>query len=175
MASQVKEQFVEKLTEELKSSSHVVVTEYQGMTAIEFDELRALLRPLGSKYKVVKNRLANLAFESTGFGDLKNYMKGPSAIAYLGSDGTALAKSLFKFGETHTNFKVRAGRILGLTTDSKSLKAIANLPSKEVLLATLLARMNSPLQTLAATLNEPLRSMHSALSAVAKKKEAKAA
>lgn len=174
MANAVKEQFVSELTEELKSSSHVVVTEYQGLTAAEFDELRAAIRPFGAKYKVVKNRLAKLAFEKTGFGDLHPKMKGPSAIAYHGADPSAIAKVLFKFGEQHTNLKVKAARLFGMTADAKGLKEIANLPSKEVLLATLLARLNSPLQRLATTLNEPLRSLHSALSAVSKKKEASA-
>jgi large subunit ribosomal protein L10 len=175
MPSQVKEQAVTELTAELKTSSHVVVTEYQGLTAGEFDELRAVLRPLGAKYKVVKNRLAKIALEGAGFGDLKAHMKGPSAIAYLGTDGAAITKAMFKFGEGHPKFRLRGGRVLGTTTDLTGLRTISTLPSREVLLSTLLARMNSPLQTLLATLNEPVRSLHAALSSLAKKKEPAAA
>lgn len=174
MASAIKEKQVANLTEELKKSPHVVVTEYQGLTAVEFDELRAAIRPFGGKYKVVKNRLAKLSLEATGFTDLKTNMKGPSAIAYQGTDGAAMIKALFKFGEAHTNFKVKAGRLFGITADMKNLKAMADLPSREVLMATLLARMNGPLTNLVTVMQEPLRSLHAALSAVAKKKEAKA-
>lgn len=174
MANAIKEKQVGNLTEELKASSHVVVTEYQGMTAVEFDQLRAAIRPLGAKYKVVKNRLAKISMTATGFGELSDKMKGPSAIAYNGTDASAIIKALFKFGEAHTNFKVKAGRLFGITADTKNLKAMADLPSREVLLATLLARMNGPLTNLVTVFNEPLRSLHAALSAVAKKKETKA-
>jgi len=175
MPSEIKEKLVTDLIEELKISKHVLVTEYQGMTAGEFDELRAVLRPLGSKYKVVKNRLAKIAFEKAGHADLKIFMKGPSAIAYQGNDGASLAKILFKFSEQHTNLKVRAGRIENVTTDAKGLKTISNLPSREVLIAILLSRMQGPLQTLMATLNAPLSSLHRALGVLAKKKESTAA
>ena len=171
MPSAIKEKQVGELTDALKDSKHIVVTEYQGLAAGELDELRAALRPLGASYKVVKNRLAKLAFEKTGYGELNDALKGPSAIVYRGGDPAAIARTLFKFGEKHTNLKVRAGHVYGSKTDGKSLRMIANLPSREVLLATLLSRMNSPLQTLMATLNEPLRSLHAALTAVGKKKE----
>lgn len=172
MANAVKEKLVGNLKEELKGSEHIVVTQYTGMTAEDFISLRATLRPLGAKYKVVKNRLAQIVFKEAGFSDLNPHMKGPSAIVFQGKDSQGIARALFKFGETHENLKVRAGHIFGTVNDSKNLKAIANLPSKEVLLSILLARLNSPLSTLAATLNEPLRSLHGALSALAKKKEA---
>jgi len=175
MASEIKEKAVSELSADLKGSSYMVVTQYQGLTAGEFNALRDSLRPLGAKYSVVKNRLAKIAFEANGFGALRDQMKGPTAIAYKGSDLASLAKALFKFGETHPNFKVRGGFAFGNATDAASLKAIANLPSKEVLIATLMARLLSPLTVLAATMNEPLRSLHASLSAVAKKKESVAA
>lgn len=175
MASEIKEKVVSELSADLKGLTHMVITQYQGLTAEEFDALRNSLRPLGAKYKVVKNRLAKIAFEANGFGSLKDHMKGPTAIAYKGADVASLAKALFKFSETHPNFKIRAGYVFGNATDASSLKAIANLPSREVLIATLMARLLSPLTVLAATMNEPLRSLHAALSAVAKNKEAKAA
>ena len=175
MPSEIKEKVVSELSADLKGSQHLVVTQYQGLTAEEFDALRNAIRPLGAKYTVVKNRLAKIAFEANGFSALKDHMKGPTAIAYKGSDVASLTKALFKFSEDHPNFKIRAGFVFGAATDAPSLKAIANLPSKEVLLATLLARLLSPLSVLAATLNEPLRSLHASLTAVAKKKEAAAA
>lgn len=175
MASEIKEKSVAELTEDLKGSTQVVVTHYQGLTADELDSLRSAIRPFGAKYKVVKNRLAKIAFDASGFGALRDHMKGPVAIAYKGTDVAGIAKAMFKFSDEHPNFKIRAGYLFGATADPASLKAIANLPSKEVLLATLLATLNSPLQRLAATMNEPLRSLHSALSAVAKKKEPAAA
>jgi large subunit ribosomal protein L10 len=171
MPNALKEKQVANLAEELKSSENIVITQYQGMTAEQFGELRATIRPLGAKYRVVKNRLAKIAFGSTGFGQLQDHLKGPSAIAYQGKDGAAIVRALFKYAEKNTNFKIKAGRLFGLTGDVKNLKTIADLPSKEVLMATLLNRMNAPLTKLLATMNEPLRSMQGALSALARKKE----
>lgn len=172
MPNKEKQTFVAELTEELKKSPHVLVTEYQGLKAEEFNELRLSLNKLGAKYKVVKNRLAKLAFKAIGWEALTDDMKGPSAIAYFGTDGAAITKVLQDFSTKHQNLKVKAGHVYGFKANAQDLKTLANLPSKEVLLSTLLARLNSPLTTLLATLNEPIRSLHGALSAVAKKKEA---
>ncbi|MFN0116678.1 MAG: 50S ribosomal protein L10 [Elusimicrobiota bacterium] len=172
MANQIKENIVTELAKELKETKHVVVTQYQGMTAEGFDALRKALTPLGGKYKVVKNRLAKIAFDQSGFDDLKDQMKGPSAIVYSGSDGAAITKALFKFTESNDKFRVRGGKILGLVTDSNGLRTISNLPSKEVLMSTLLARMQSPLISLVQIMNEPLSKLQRALSALAKTKAA---
>ncbi len=172
MANKAKESFVAELTEELKKSPHVIVTDYQGLKAEEFNELRASLNKVGAKYKVVKNRLARIAFKSIGWESLTDNMKGPSAIAYHGTDGAAVTRILFDFSGKHQNMKVKAGHVFGIKATGNDLKVMSSLPSREVLLSTLLIRMNSPLVTLLRTLNEPLRSLHGALSAVAKKKEA---
>lgn len=172
MPSAIKEKMVTELTAELKESAHVVVTEYQGLSTEELNELRAELQPMGAKYKVVKNKLARIAFQNVGWKNLDDFMKGPTGIAFQGQDGSALARVLFKFSEKHTNLKIKAGHLFGGVANGQDVKSIATLPSKEVLLATLLARMQSPLQSLVGVLNEPLRSLHAALTAVAKKKEA---
>lgn len=172
MPSQLNETLVAELTEELKKSPHVIVTEYSGMKADEFNELRASLNKLGAKYKVVKNRLAKIAFKNRGWDGLDTDLKGPSALAYHGTDGTSLLKILTDFSSKHQTFKVKVGHLFGAKTSAGDLKAISQLPSKEVLLATLLARLNSPLTTLVLTMKEPIRALHASLSAVAKKKEA---
>jgi len=171
MPSEIKEKFVVELTEELKKSPHVLVTDYQGLKAEEFNELRAKLNTVGAKYKVVKNRLAKLALRNIGWSGLEDKLKGPSAMAYHGKEATSLAKILDEFSKTHQNLKFKGGHVFGQTADAQMLKTIARLPSREVLLSTLLARLNSPLQSLMMTLKEPARSLHSALSALAKKKE----
>lgn len=172
MPSAVNEKSVADLTAELKSSSHVVVTDYQGLTTEELNDLRAKLRPFGTKYKIIKNRLAKIALQNVGWTGLEASLKGSTAIAFKGQDFAGISKILFKFSEEHKNLKVRSGHAFGNVIDGVSIKAVASLPSREVLLATLLTRLQTPLQTLASTLNEPLRSIHGALSALARKKEA---
>ena len=170
MPSAVKEKFVKELTEELKSSPHVLVTDYQGLKAEQFNELRTKLRQAGAKFKVVKNRLARIATKNVGW-KIEEHLKGPSAITFSGEDSAAITKVLYDFGKKNKTLKVKGGFLFGEVADDKTIKAIADLPSKEVLLATLAARLNGPLVKLVATLNEPIRSLHAALSAVAKKKE----
>lgn len=172
MPNTTKEKLVQSLTDELKKSDQVIVTEYQGMKAEEFDAIRAKLKPIGAKYKVVKNRLAKIALKNVGWDALSSHLKGSSAIAYQANDAAQLAKVLSDYGTDNKKFKLKAGHVFGFVADEQGLKTIANLPSREVLLATLLARMNGPLSKFVATLNEPIRSLHGALSAVVKKKEA---
>ncbi len=171
MPSEIKEKFISDLTEDLKGSGHLVVTEYQGLTTDELNGLRAQLATVGSKYKIVKNRLAKLVLKKIGWGAIESSLKGPSALAYHGQDSAAMTKILFKFSEDHKNLKVKSGHLFGNAVDLQVLKTIATLPSKEVLLATLLARLNSPLQSLLLVLNEPMRALHASLTAVAKNKE----
>jgi 3-phosphoglycerate kinase len=80
-------------------------------------------------------------------------------------------KVLFKFSEDHKNLKVKGAHAFGSALSALDFKSIASLPSREVLLPTLLARLQSSLQTLMATMNEPLRGLHASLTALAKKKE----
>jgi large subunit ribosomal protein L10 len=171
MPNVANKEFVEKFSEELKGSQHVVVTEYKGLTTEELNEIRAKLAPMGSKYKVVKNRLAKFILKNLGRTGLDNELKGPSALVYDGNDFAGIGKVLFKFSEDHKNLKVKGAHAFGSALSALDFKSIASLPSREVLLSTLLARLQSPLQTLMATMNEPLRGLHASLTALAKKKE----
>jgi len=170
MANAGKEKLVEDLTSELKKSEHVLVTHYQGLSSDEMSQLRNKLAELGAKYKVVKNRLANIALKKVGW-DLEASLKGPSALAYQGKDIAAVAKVLDQVSIKNKKFKIIAGHFFGKAADAGMIQSIATLPSREVLLATLAARLNGPLQSLVATLSEPMRALHAALGAFAKKKE----
>lgn len=172
MPSVANKEFVEKFTEELKGSDHVMVAEYKGLTTIELNEIRAKLAPLGSKCKIVKNRLAKIVLKNLGRSGLENDLKGPSALIYQGKDFAGIGKILFKYSEDHKNLKVKGAHAFGSVLNAQDLKSISDLPGREVLLSVLLARLQSPLQTLMATMNEPLRAMHASLTALAKKKEA---
>lgn len=174
MPSALKERFVDDLTAELRSSEHVLLADYQGLNSEELTELRGKLKKAGARFKVVKNRLARISFKNRGW-DLDAYMTGPSAIAYNGEDSVAITKVLADFGKGHKALKLKAGFIFGEVADFNKIRSIADLPSRDVLIATLAATLNSPLQKLAATLGEPLRSLHAALSDLAKKKESQPA
>ena len=76
----------------------MIVTEFQGLKAEEFDAIRAKLKPIGAKYKVVKNRLAKIALKNVGWDSLGSHLRGASAIAYQASDSAELAKILSAYG-----------------------------------------------------------------------------
>lgn len=170
MPSALKEKFVDTLTEELKKSDHVIVSDFQGMTAEQLNDLRAKLRDLGAKYKVVKNRLAKISIKNVGW-DIEDQLKGPSALVFQGEDVASITKVLYEFSKANKAPKIKGGFMFGKKADQKDVTSVAQLPSREVLLATLASRLNGPLQSLLATLNEPLRALHASLSAVAKNKE----
>ena len=165
-------EFVENLTQDLKGSDHVLVTDYQGLDSESLYELRTRLRGLGAKYKIVKNRLARLAFKNVGWEGLDDQLKGPTAIAYNSADVAALAKLMQEFGAKRDRFKVKGGFLFGKSASAVDVRTIASLPSRDVMIATLAMRLNSPLQTFVSTLIEPVRALHAALSAVGKKKPA---
>ena len=91
-----KKEFVQKLTEEIKSSSSVIVTHYSGLSVNESEQLRTEMRDNGAKFKVTKNRLTKLALEQTQFKNLADLFTGPTAIAYSG-DPVAPAKVAVSF------------------------------------------------------------------------------
>ena len=171
MANQQKIDFVDTLADELRGSPDGILTDYQGLKAGDFSELRARLRAVGAKYKVVKNRLARLAFQKAGWSGLEAHLKGPSALVYKGENGPAILKALLAFDAKGEKLKLKGGRLFGQVFGRNDLRSIADLPSRKVLLSHLLGRLNGPLQTLAATLNEPVRGLGAVLSALAQKRE----
>ena len=100
-----KADFVKKLKEELKGSSSVIVSHYDGLSVNETDNLRKEMRENGAKFKVTKNRLTKLAIADTQFKEIANLFKGPTAIAYS-ADPVAPAKVSVDFEKKFENFKV---------------------------------------------------------------------
>jgi len=133
-----------------------VLTECTGMGANEITELRRQLRAAGAELRVVKNTLAVLAAEGTPVAAAKEYFRGPLSVA-IGYDDPALpAKVLRDFiakGKRDKKMRITLGLIEGKILDPARLKAVADLPSRKVLLAQLLAGMLGPLGGLVGTMN----------------------
>ena len=103
-----KKEFVQKLKDEINSSSSVIVTHYSGLTVDESEQLRSEMRNNGAKFKVTKNRLTKLALEQTQFKDIADLFAGPTAIAYS-DDPVAPAKVSSNFEKKLENFKIIGG------------------------------------------------------------------
>jgi len=171
---QAKEPVVQEIREKLSASAGAVLTDYRGLNVAEVTELRRKLREAGVEYKVVKNTLTRLAAAEIGLQDLNPYLEGPTAIAFGVGDPVAPAKIIAEFAKEHKELEIKAGVVDGKVIDVKGVKALAELPSREVLLAKLLGSMQSPMYGFAGSLQGVLRKFVYALDAVRQQKEAQA-
>ncbi|MBE6555715.1 MAG: 50S ribosomal protein L10 [Ruminococcaceae bacterium] len=144
-----KQQAVAELAEKIKNSVSGVLVNYQGITVEDDTAMRKALREAGVKYMVVKNSLTGRACESVGYGDIKQYLNGMTAIAISETDAVAPAKILKKYAEKVESFKILAGYLDGAVIDEKTVTELADIPSKEVLIAKFLGSIQSPLYGLA--------------------------
>jgi large subunit ribosomal protein L10 len=129
-----------------------VVTEYRGMTVAEISDLRRKLRAAGADYKVLKNTLVRRAIEGTPSEPMSAYLEGPTAIAFVQGDVSAVAKVLRDFSKATPTLVLKGGVLDGKAISPDDLKALAELPSREVLLAQLAGLIASPMRTMAGLL-----------------------
>ena len=144
-----KQAVVADLAEKIQASPAGVVVNYQGITVDADTKMRKALREAGVSYMVVKNSLTGRACESVGLGDMKQYLSGMTAIAIAGEDPVAPAKVLKEYAEKIESFEILAGYLDGQVVDKDTVNKLADIPSKEVLIAKLLGSIKSPLYGLA--------------------------
>ena len=145
-----KKQVVADLAELIKASASGVVVNYQGITVDNDTALRKALREAGVKYVVMKNTLTGRACEMCGYGDMKQYLNGMTAIAISSpEDPIAPAKILKEYAEKIESFKILAGYCDGEVIDAAGVNNLAEIPSKEVLIAKFLGSIKSPIYNFA--------------------------
>lgn len=143
-----------------------VLTDYRGLTVKDMDLLRSRCRESGVEYRVVKNSLTWLAVKDSDLEELHPYLVGPTAIGMGISDPIAAAKVLVEFAKEHDTLKIKAGVLEGKVFGPERVKELAGLPSKEVLIAQVLASVKSPVAGLVNTLSAPLRGFINVLKAI---------
>ena len=143
---------VEEIKGKLDSSSGAILTEYRGLKVSELAELRRALRAVGGEYKVYKNTLARFAVADLGLSELDEMLTGPTAIAFVEGDAAAVAKALRDYSRTNPHLVVKGGLLGGNILSSGGAAALADLPSREVLLARLAGGLAAPLQKMAGLL-----------------------
>jgi large subunit ribosomal protein L10 len=173
MPTAQKTKVVETFEKEARESTGLIVTSFKALKTVEFNEMRAKLRPLKGNYRVVKNSLTRIALKNAGLTALAEMFDGPTAIVIERGDAIATTKAVFEFAKSHENLKIHGGLFDGKVVSAKELKEIASLPTKEVLIATLLGTLQAPLVNLLSVLSAPLRELVNVLDAVAKKEEKK--
>ncbi|MBR5222542.1 MAG: 50S ribosomal protein L10 [Clostridia bacterium] len=144
-----KQKQVAELTEKLSKAIVGVVVDYKGITVADDTKLRKELRENGVDYFVVKNTILGRAIAGTDLEEMSFALEGTTAIALANEDYTAAARILSKFAETHQNFKVKTGFLDGKVVDTATIDALAKLPTKEVLLATVCSAFQAPIAAFA--------------------------
>lgn len=159
---QMKQAKIEEIKEKLQKSQSVILASYQGLTVEEDTQLRKSLREAGVEYKVYKNTLVILAAKELGIEGLEEHLQGPVSIAIGYDDVTAPARILNDFTKTHKKLELKAGLVQGEIYDVDKVKQLANIPSKDVLIAKLLGSIKSPVSKFAYVLNAIKESKESA-------------
>lgn len=139
---------VEALRQVFSSAPHVFVAGFEKLTVAQDFELRKTVRGAGGRYQVVKNNLAAIAAEGTSSAAALSALAGMTSIAYTSTDPVALAKALTGYAKANPAFTFKAGIVEGRAIDVSAVQELANLPSREELLAKVLFLINAPAQRL---------------------------
>jgi len=140
---------VDEVRQRLSSSDAAILTEYRGLNVGEMARLRRSLTEAGGQYKIYKNSLVRFAVRELGMEELEAMLLGPTAIAFVDGDAAAVAKSLRDFSRTNPALVIKGGVLGGTVLSAADAGALAELPSREQLLAQLAGAMAAPLQQLA--------------------------
>ena len=162
---------IAEVKELLTNSKCTILVDYCGLTVAQDTKLRRAMRQAGVKYSVVKNTFIRIAAQGGGIEGLEGYLEKNTAIASSPEDPVAVAKILTEFAKDNKVMTIKAGILDGKVISTEDIKALASLPSREVLLAKMLGSMMSPISGLANVLQGTIRNFVYVLDAVRKEKE----
>ena len=165
-----KVEVINDLKDKFQKAKGVIMTEYKGLSVNDITELRGKLQDTSCEYKVVKNTLTRLAIGEKGIEGLTDFLNGPTAIVFEYGDTVAPAKVIYDFQKGHENLKVKVGLLGKKILSPTDIKSLASLPSRDVLLSLVLARMKSPISGMVNVLAGPLRKLVNVLDAISKQK-----
>ncbi len=159
LSKQQKHETVKKLTRILKESKQIVISDFAGLTMVEITELRRGLKKQGISYQAVKKTLLELAWRASGKPqlDLSGH-KGSAAVSYSQGDPVMIAKGLHGFAKATKKLSILGGFLMGELAAKEKIAALAQIPSREVLLAQILQLILSPVSGLARVLDGISRS-----------------
>ena len=161
-----------ELKDRLAQAGNLFFTNYAGLTVEEITRLRGELRKDGSTYAVAKNTLFSIAAGEDLAKQLEQYLHGPTAIVFAGTDPVAPAKALKKFSDDVKSIEVKAAYIEGRVVGADQVKALAALPSREELIAKMVGSIASPLRGLVTVLSGNQSGLVRVLNSIREKKEA---
>jgi large subunit ribosomal protein L10 len=165
-----KAEAISTFTEGIGQATNAFVLDFKGITVPQVTELRKQVRESGSDYVVIKNTLALIAVKDSPLKKLTGTFSGMTAIAYNTTDPVALAKVLTKFAKDVPTVQFKGALLAGQVVAAGEIQNIANLPSRDELLAKLLYLMQHPIRGLAVVLNGTIRNLAVVLDQIAQQK-----
>jgi large subunit ribosomal protein L10 len=154
-----KERVVAELAEQLRATDSLIVADYRGLTNAELAELRTKVRASGGRFQVVKNTLTRRAAEAAGSDSVLALLEGPTAIAFIETDGdpVAVAKALSETAKETKVLALRGGVLSGRALTGADVEELAKLPAPDVVKSQLVGAVVAPLTQLVGLLAAPLR------------------
>ncbi len=174
MARPEKEAAVQEIKEKLERSAAAILTDYRGLNVAEISELRRRMQDAGVEFRVVKNTLTRFAARELGLTEVEPYLEGPTAIAFGYDDPVAPAQVAAGFSREYRKLEFKGGILGNRVLAADSVKNLAELPPREVVLAQLLGGLQAPVVGLVQVLNGVPRNLAYALNAIKEQKEAAA-
>lgn len=171
MATAAKVASIAEIKERFGRTKSMVVAEYRGLDVKEITELRRKARESGVEFKVFKNTLTARAARESDIEGLESYLEGPNGFAFGYDDPVVAARVLAEFAKSHEKLVIKGGVLDGKVIDASAVKYLADLPSREVLLAQVLRCMQGPVSGLVNVLHGTIRNFVCVLEAVRKQKE----
>lgn len=167
MPTEAKRATVAQLKDAISGSNAAIVADYRGLSVADLQAIRRSLRSSGISYRIVKNRLARIAANEAGRGELSELLDGPTGLALGGADEVTLARAFLDAVRPYRTVAVRGGLIGERRIDADGVTRLATLPPREVMLAQLAGGIASPLSGLASVIAAPLRNLGYALAQLA--------
>ena len=167
MPTEAKRETVAELTEEARSSSAMIVSEYRGLRVSELGAIRRELRKSNVTYHVVKNRLMKLAAKGAGDDSIASLLTGPTAVAFIKGNEGASAKAVLDTLRPYRLVKVTGGVVGSQVMNLDGVTRLSQLPSREVLLSQVAGAIAAPMSTMAGLFDAPLRDIAGLVQALA--------
>lgn len=173
---ELKQEVIGEIKDRFSRAGSVVLVDYRGINVADVTTLRKQFREAGVEYVVLKNTLVKRALQELNIEGMDDLLEGPSAFAFGYEDPVAPAKIIKEFVAKTKNehVQVKGGLVAGQVIDVNGVKALADLPPKEVLIAKMMGSLNAPVTNFVGVLSATLRSLVYAVDAVRKQKEGQA-
>ncbi len=172
MLRKEKDAVIAEVAQLLSDRENLFVSDYRGLTVEQLTELRGKLRESGATFKVVKNTLGGIAADRSGRENARELLTGPTAVTFCGEDLVAAAKALADFARANPQLEVRGGLLNASLIDAADVKALASLPSRDVLVAQVVGTIAAPLTGLVTVLQGTISGFVRALNQVAEQRAA---